>query len=341
MKNSERFKSLVNELLKESSKYQNELSNFMKYLEDRMLEEKVFNLNVNHIDEYFVYSYDTKIGAVPTLTSHISALKSLFDYLISKDINFRSLYAYIDTAGFKDKLSKHLEKSFKKPVIDSTLLKSTLHRIDTHIFKNINKEFKLSSSRKRFFEILIARLYAKLSLIVPLKPKEMLSIKIGNIKDETVRTLKHNDITIKIPNNLRNQIIETIDFADREFKKTYSENDKLFHFLYGVFGKKAVTSLVSTSFTKTYNELGISEMLKQKPGGKKDKYVYPPESYKITAILSMLNNGTNIVYLKKLTGLDMGTLVSNFDFDKDIEYKDVVSLEINRGIVSTDYYTYL
>lgn len=341
MKNGERFRSLVNNLLKDSPKYQNELRNFENYLKDRMLEDKVFNLNVNHIDEYFVYSYDAKIGAVPTLTTHISALKSLFNYLISNDIDFKSLYGYIDTAGFKEKLAEHLEKSFKKPVIDATLLNSTLYKIDTHVTNNIDSEFKTISAKKRFFEIMIARLYAKLSLIIPLKPNEMLDLKLCNIKDGSTRTINHNGIIIKLPNNLRNQIIETIDYAQREYNKSYSENDKIFHFLYGVLGKAASTSSVSNSFTKTYTELGICEMLKQKPGGKKDKYVYPSECYKITAILSMLSNGTNIVYLKKLTGLDMGTLVSNYDIEKEIEYVDVVSTTINNGIVNSEYYTYL
>ncbi|QIB69428.1 hypothetical protein Ami103574_08835 [Aminipila butyrica] len=164
-----------------------------------------------------------------------------------------------------------------------------------------------------------------------------------NIKDGVTRNIEYNGITIKVPNSLRNEIIETIDFAEKEYSKIYSENDKLFHFLYDVVKerKNIVASMVSSSFLKTYAELGINEMLKQKPGGKKDKYIYPPESYKITAILNMLNKGTNIVYLRKLTGLDLGTLVSNFDFQKKAEYEDVISLEINKGIISTDYFTYI
>lgn len=323
MKNSERFQGLVDELLQESTKYENEIKNFQQFLKDRMLEEKVFDLNVNHIDEYFKYSYDTKIGAVPTLTTHISALKSLFNHLIVNDIGyFKSLYGYIDTAGFKEKLSENLEKSFKKSVIDSTLLKSTLHKMDTYILKNINRDFPNSLSKKRFFEVLISRIYAKLSLIIPLKPKEMLEIRLNDILDGHTRIIEHNGITIKIPNKLRNDIIETIIFAKKQYAKAYSEKDKLFHFLYSAIGKRKIaTSTISDSFEKTYILLGIEEMLKKRVGGKRDKFIYPPESYKITAILNMLNNGTNIVYLKKLTGLDMSALISNFDFEKDTQKK--------------------
>ena len=343
MKNSERFKGLVIEFLNRSSKYKNEINNFQRFLKDRMLEEKIFDLNVNHINEYFIYSYDTKIGAVPTLTTHISALKSLFDFLIQNDIGyFKSLYGYIDTAGFKERLSENLDTSFKKPVIDNSLLQSILYKMDLYISDNINGVFRNPSSQKRFFEVLICRLYAKISLILPVKPKEMLNLQLDDILNEQTREIKHNGITIKIPNKLRNDIIDTINFADNHYGKKYSNEDKLFVFLYSAIDKTNIkTSIFSDSFKKVYDELDIHEMLKQIPGGKKNKYVYPPESYKVTAILSMLNNGTNIVYLKKLTGLDMGALISNFDFEKDIQHKDVVSLEINRGIVSTDYYTYL
>lgn len=90
---------------------------------------------------------------------------------------------------------------------------------------------------------------------------------------EVQNTMKQS---LNYHNNIRNQIIETLDYAKRIFNKTYSENDKLFYFLYGVLNRKINTSCVSTSFIKTYTELGIFEMLKQLPGGKKDKYVYPP-----------------------------------------------------------------
>ena len=341
MNNAERFRSLVNELLKDDPKYQNELNNFMKYLKDRVLEDKVFNLNVTHIDEYFIYSFDTKIGAVPTLITHISALKSLFDFLIRKEIDFKSLYGYIDTAGFKENLSKKLIETFKKPIMDSTLLNSTLYKMDVYIDNNINKSFKNISTKKRFFEVLICRIYAKLNLILPLKPAEMLELKFYNIHNDNVRSILHNGINIKIPNSLRKQIIQTINYAQTNLETSYLELDRLFCFLYSAIDKKASTTSISNSFTKTYTDLEIHEMLKQRPGGKKDKFIYPSESYKITAISSMLENGTNILYLKKLTGLDMGTLIADFDFQKETKLKDNISIDINNGIVNSDYYTYL
>ncbi|MBU5426215.1 hypothetical protein KQI41_07280 [Tissierella pigra] len=342
MKNSEIFRNLLNELLIESPQYKSELKNFQEYLKDRMLEEKVFNLNVTHIDEYFVYSYDTKIGSIPSLTSHIAALKRLFDFLINRKFDFNTLYGYINTVGFKEKLSKQLEQSFQKPVINETLLNSILYRFDLYISDNINNKFKTKSEKNRFVNILISRLYAKLSLILPLKPNEMLELQLFDITDGLTRTIEHNGILIKIPNSLREQIIESIKFIERHYNKVYLDDDKLFYFLYNALDRTDISSSrISESFITTYKILGIDEMLKQKKVGKKIHYVYPPESYKITAILDMLNNGVNIVYLKKLTGLDIGTLVSNFNFENKPDLKDNVSIDINKGLMSTEYYVYL
>lgn len=82
-------------------------------------------------------------------------------------------------------------------------------------------------------------------------------------------------------------------------------------------------------------------MLKQRLVGKKYQYVYPSESYKTTAILELLNNGVNIVYLKKLTGLEIDALLSNYDFNKPVEYIDIESANINNSLINTNYYSYL
>lgn len=341
MSNKDQFSGLVDEYLQIDNKYKNEINNFLNYLKDRMIEDKVFNLNVTHIDEYFVYSFDTKIGSVPTLTTHISALKALFNFLITKEINYTALYGYIDTGGFKDNLSKQLEKTFKKPSMDCTLLNSTLYKIDCYIDENINKKIEKANEMKRFFEILISRIYAKLSLILPLKPADMLEIRLSDIMNNQIREILHNGIFVKIPNSLRKNIVDTIKYGEINFQKKYSDSDKLFWYLYNVIDKKVSTAGISSSFVKTYRYIDIPEMLKKKNGGKKDRYIYPPECYKITALQNMLKNGTNIVYLKKLTGLDIGTMLSNFDIGDEVELKDIVSTNINNGITGTKYYVYL
>lgn len=341
MTNSERFESLIQEYLKQDNKYELQIKHFINFLKDRLLEEKVFNLNESHIDEFFISCCVSNIGYEPSLVSHISALKSLFDFLISKDINFKELNGYISTTGFKENLCEKLEKTYSKQILSASLINSILYKADSYIEEKIATTFKNNLQKQKFFEIMIARIYIKLSLILPLKTSQMLNLKLYNIMNNEIRHIEYNGIKIKLPNDLRKQIVLTINYAQNEFVSVYSDQDPIFAFLYSSIKKKANSSVLSSSLTKTYEELNITEMLKKKRGGKKDKYIYPAESFKITAIVNMLENGTNIVYLKKLTGLDIGTLVSDYDFDKKIELNDDVSADINNGIVSTDYFTYL
>ena len=55
----------------------------------------------------------------------------------------------------------------------------------------------------------------------------------------------------------------------------------------------------------------------------------------------MLKNGTDILALKQLTGLDFLALIKNYDLDEKIMNEDIKSTEINNGITNTNYYVYL
>ena len=74
-------------------------------------------------------------------------------------------------------------------------------------------------------------MYIELSLIIPLKPSDLLEIKVGELRYETVRTIVHNSISIQLPKSVRTHIIESIDFAEKQYDAKYSEKDSLFIFL--------------------------------------------------------------------------------------------------------------
>lgn len=169
----------------------------------------------------------------------------------------------------------------------------------------------------------------------------MIKLKLVNIKDSNTRYIIHNGISVKINSGLRNQIIKTIKYSENTYKKYYSDDDSIFEYLYKAVNQKVSTTTIGASFTKAYEELDVKEMLKQRLVGKKYQYVYPSESYKTTAILELLNNGVNIVYLKKLTGLEIDALLSNYDFNKPVEYIDIESANINNILINTNYYSYL
>ena len=86
-------------------------------------------------------------------------------------------------------------------------------------------------SQDKIYHLLIVRVYIELSLIIPLKPSDLLEIKVGELRNETVRTIGHNSISIQLPKSVRTHIIESIDFAEKQYDAKYSEKDSLFIFL--------------------------------------------------------------------------------------------------------------
>jgi hypothetical protein len=344
MNDYEKFKNSVDEFLSEDRKYENQINNFNNYLKEWSLEEKIFYLTKNNINQYFIYSIDSidsTVGFESTLISHISALKSLFDYLCKKQLNFYDLLGYITTTGFVEKQKEKVEKTFSKPILDYELIRLILNKLDIFLSNQEKKELSSLAQRRKYFDMMISRIYIKLSLILPLKTSQMLDIQIKGILTDDVRIIEYNEIFMKLPNSLREQIITTIKYAQDNFSQMYKENDRLFDYLYSAIGKKAKTYTIETSLPRTYKKLGIKEMLKKINVGKRNKFVYPPECYKITAIFNMLENGTNIVYLKKLTGLDISTLISDYDFEKNNISEKIISTSINHAIISLDYFTYI
>ena len=98
-RNIEIFNSFVKEFLDKDSTYKQQIENFQNYLKAYSLEDKVFNLYETNIDNFFEYAFRQNIGTEAQLTSHISALKSLFGFLIDKKQRFSDLYGYISNAS--------------------------------------------------------------------------------------------------------------------------------------------------------------------------------------------------------------------------------------------------
>lgn len=101
--NFDRFNMLVKDFLKYDDKYKLQIENFQNYLVEHELTDKVFNLYESNIDDFFIQAIKNKIGTTSQLVSHISALKSLFNYFIDNNLKFSDLNGYISNPAFKEK----------------------------------------------------------------------------------------------------------------------------------------------------------------------------------------------------------------------------------------------
>ena len=336
MRNEEHFKELVNKLNNIDHKYDNELNIFVNYLVSNGLIDRCFDLTPYDMDKYFESLINVKIGSSSSLNRHIAALSALFEYLYSEKLGFRSLHGYINMNDFRNKYLVKLDAGSKKEIIPKDILIDVLNKIDTYY-----KEHKTEKENSKFYHFLLARLYVELSLIIPLKPNDMAKLKLGDIKNPTFNEVEYNGIFVKLPKSVRYNIIETIKYAEKYYQVKYTEKVALFEFLYAAVNMQPQSNTISDELKKLHRVIGATEMLKTYKTGTKNMSQYPVESYKKTAIFEMLNNGVNILYLKQLTGLDIGTLLSDCDLDNLKSNVDIKSQNINNGIVNSSYFGFL
>ena len=57
--NIEEFNLLVDEYLKQDSRYERQIRNFQSFLKEYGLEDKVFNLYEDNINDFFEYAVET------------------------------------------------------------------------------------------------------------------------------------------------------------------------------------------------------------------------------------------------------------------------------------------
>lgn len=336
MSNGENFKMLVNNLIQKDAKYDNELNVFVNYLQKHNILDNCFDLTTRDIDKYFDSLINVKIGTPSALNTHIAALSGLFEYLISEKFNFRALNGHINSISFKNKYLERLDSGSTKMVIPTDILVDILYRTDEFLLN-----YKFDKDNEKYYHFLIARLYIKLSLLIPLKPGILLSLKLGDIKNKNFSEVVYNGISIKIPKSVKGDIIEIVDYAEKHYEITYNDSLAIFEFLYKAINKRAVPSQITGELNKLYKAIDAKEMLKTNKSGLKNLSIYSVESYKKTAIFEMLSNGVNIVYLKQLTGLDINTLLADYDLEELKANMDMKSYNINSGLAYSSYYTFL
>ena len=198
----------------------------------------------------------------------------------------------------RQRLSNKVDRTVSKKFISEELLQKILVTIDEYIENNSGLEAKGNHEESFYLDVIIARLFIKLSLLLPLQTGQIIDIKLGDVRSTQFREIIHNDVKVKLPNNLRKDIINSVNYAEMKYRVKYSTEDKIFEYLYSCENKKGQREGINRTLPRVYEGLGLVEMLEKVSGGKRDKYIYPAGSYKKTAIYNMLNNGD--VYKRQL-----------------------------------------
>jgi hypothetical protein len=325
--------SLVDQLIlemkeyKNKRKYDNEIAIFINYLQEKKLLKSILYLTRTNIDDYFFDCKEkNKLNSTSSLNTHIAALKWLFDQLIKHNYNFDDKLGYVSSKGFKIKIAKQLNSAKVKEIISSEDLAFLLNKIDNTVdLHNTNKNSKLH----------FVRLYLRLNLLVPLKVTEMLNIKFNQFNDD-FRLIIVNDITIRIPNSFRMEIIKLLDSVYRSTGVNYKASDNFFHYMASQVERKNVidTGDVSRWFYTAFQTAGLVDYIKDSNSAS-----FAVERIKKSVIFYLINQGCNLMYLSFLTGLTIDSLINEYSIN-DLD-EDEISESINISLFRTNYYSYL
>lgn len=334
-----------NEYLQFDKKYENHVNKFITYLNspDVNKSNTPAHITIEDVDSCICY-YNRigKINSINSMANHLEAVKAFYSYMIRKGyINF-DIFQNIDYADFKENLT--IKYSLKSPKerehFEDVIICEILDCIDNY-FYNIDYE-KLSVQKKtQYLNRISLRIFIKLGLIAPAKKNVIVNIALKDFC-ENYRFLTINNVKIRIPNSLRNNIISALDFKKKHSNVIYDDNTLLFNYLiYGettIPSEKRISNLESKFndwlcvFLKQYDILDIP----------KNKRSYSVEAIMNTTMHNLVKNGANPYYISKISGITIGTLEKKYYKEKEcINYIVKVDNEINHGISKSEYYHYI
>lgn len=317
------FNHHINNLLldmnkyKDENQYMNETNVFRKFIQENSLQNRVFKLSTDDIDNYFLYcKVNKKLNSKSTLNSHLAALKKIFDYLNKKDYDFNSQLGYISSEYFLNKIQDKINIPKSKELLSIQLLYEIMEKLDSEIGKI------QALSEEKHVKFIVVGLYLKLNLLLPLKVSEMLDLRFSNF-NENFHFVEVNNIKIKIPKSFRQQIYSAIQLV----QKKHTSSERFFDYFSST---QLNTSLISRWFYFVLKSLRFYELISH---AKKDSF--PVERIKKSAINELINSKVSLFYLSSLTKLKIEALITNYKIILDPEH---ASYELNTALFHTNYY---
>lgn len=326
------------EFIANDSTYKRQVGSFIRFLKSPQSNKiKQAALLIEKDVDQFIGS-SSQIKYIETMASYLEGIKSFDDFLIAKGYNDK----YIIPRGekytkFKKELSAKysLKERIERESLPSTDIKAILDSIDEY-FRKTNYDSLGSEAKERYIYWLCLRVYIKISLLAPAKKSKLLKVVFKDF-DLEFRTITINGILIKIPNGLRYNILESLEFISNLSKTTWKSTDYFFeYYTIEVKGKKDIIgTTLNAKFCKYLKDNDLLEIESKKTS-------FSLEVLSNSTIYQMIVNGTNPYYISQITGISIGQLASKY-YSKieDISCEVSAESEINKSIASCDYYQYL
>lgn len=329
------FESLVDEYIEKNSSdstYINHINKFKDYIMSVGKENSILDITYHDLDKSI--GYHNKLGSIKTINSmknHLEAVKAFFVFLHKERVQQNVFKDIPDYGEFRDNLT--IKYNLKEEVNRTALPMDIVIKL-LDAFENDNK-FKsdingISTSQ------MILKIYVKITLIAPAKRNVICNIKFKDFIND-FRQVYINSVLIKIPNSLRKDILDAIEWAQINRGKIYSNDDLFFDYI--CTHKPFSGSSLTLALFFALKHIGfeeIDQIIKSKKSGKSS---YPLESIMNTAIISLIENNTNPFLVAKINGITLKSLQEKLELlGVYVNNQDDL---INNAMAKSEYYQYI
>lgn len=284
---------------------------FVEYIERIGLEDKIVSISSQQLKESVTfYSKEGLIQSVSTMDTYLYAIKNFFTYLF-KIGRAENIFNHIsDYDEFRQEiiLGNNLKETINREYIDSEYVNVLLDYFN-------NKDLDVIMRMMGFF--------FKITLLAPAKRNVIANLRISDFA-VNFSSVKVNDIIIKLPRALSNDITEEIQKLNQKVGQ-----DALFFRLF--YGSKYNDGVFNRPFCKALKDVGYNVP--------EEKKTYPVEIIRNTGIVNMIINGTNMYLISKISGItlvSLDLLIKNYSLE--LAQIDNAEEKINQELYKLYYY---
>ena len=318
--------------LKEENRYRNHVVKYINYITSISKADKPTNITIEDVvGSIGYYNHLGKINTEKSMENHLESVKAFYKYLVGKSYTLDVFSSISDYQEFKARIIEqfNLKEVKERESFEDGIIREILERLDYYFETNLLKDLKSINVTKRFFHYLVLRIFIKLTLVAPAKKGVICNLKKCDF-DSDFRSLSVNGVNIVIPNSLRRDLRNSIEYV-KEFKsRGLSDEDYLFKFLDEDNFQNTDLNAWFCNFLKEYDIIDIPE----------EKSTYSVEAIMNTAIYNMVRNSVNPALIARINGTSISNLEKKY-YKSELGQIDDIDKLINYAISKNDYYSYI
>lgn len=319
------------EYLETNPTYINHINKFVNYIVYIGKSDRPIKIGLEDLENCIGYYNELgQINSFASMENHLSSVQSFYKFLVEKswavDI-FREIHDY---QSYKEKLGEryNLVDGKEREYFHAEIVRNILDELETYFEINGYIDLK-GQKKKRYKNYLILRIFLKLNLIAPAKKAIIFNL----IKEDfsvDFRVVNVNGVGISIPNALRRDLKEALQFAQEISGQSLKSKEKIFQYLNVGPVRHSDLNVWFCSFLKEFNILDVP----------KDKYTYSIEVIRNSAVVESIKNRVDISLIAKVAGVSVET-IERWYFKVNAYDNQKTSELINAGISRNSYYSYI